>query len=131
MPTKTRGRPRTNTNNVNIDELLVEFLSEKETEYGDICYFKIVDNDWRKKMKNITSLEEDDLKMPYWLTDDENIILKVKSKYCIDEYEREKMYFIDITFTSYSMDEPPIKGYLCKILPRKPCNVKIEINNKN
>ena len=29
MPTKTRGRPRTNTNNVNIDEILVEFLSEK------------------------------------------------------------------------------------------------------
>ena len=31
MPTKmSRGRPRTNTNNVNIDEILVEFLSEKK-----------------------------------------------------------------------------------------------------
>ena len=37
MPTKTRGRPRTNTNNVNIDEILVEFLSEKETDYGNVC----------------------------------------------------------------------------------------------
>ena len=67
MPTKTRGRPRTNTNNVNIDEVLVEFLSEKKTDYGNVCYFKIIDNEWRK-MKNITSLEEEDLNMPYWLT---------------------------------------------------------------
>ena len=131
MPTKTRGRPRTNTNNVNIDEILVEFLSEKETEYGDICYFKIVDNEWRKKLKPITSLEEDDLKMPYWLTDDENIILKVKSKYCMDNYEPQKMYFIDIMFTSYSMENPPIKGYFSKILSMKSSEFKIEINNNN
>ena len=50
MPAK-RGRPTNNTNNVNIDEILVEFLSEKESEYGAVCYFKIVDSDWRKKMK--------------------------------------------------------------------------------
>ena len=52
MPTKmSRGRPRTNTNNVNIDEILVEFLSEKETDYGNVCYFKIIDNEWRKNKK--------------------------------------------------------------------------------
>ena len=91
MPTK-RGRPTTNTNNVNIDEILVEFLSEKVTDYGNVCYFKIIDNEC-KKMKNITSLEEDDLKMPYWSTEQDDLILKVKSKYCIDEYEPQKMYF--------------------------------------
>ena len=69
--------------------------------------------------------------MPYWLTDEENLILKVKSKYCIDEYEPQKMYFIDMMFTSYSMDDPPIKGYFCKIPSMKPCNFKIEINNNN
>ena len=41
------------------------------------------------------------------------------------------MYFIDIMFTSYSMDDPPIKGYFCKIPNMKPCNFKIEINNNN
>ena len=109
MPTKmSRGRPRTNTNNVNIDEILVEFLSEKETDYGNVCYFKIIDNEWRK-MKNITSLEEEDLKVPYWLTEQDDLILKVKSKYCMDDYEKEHIYFIDDMFTSYCMDEPPIK----------------------
>ena len=110
MPTKmSRGRPRTNTNNVTIDEILIEFLSEKETEYGAICYFKVIDNEWRRKMKPIISLEEDDLKVPYWLTEDENLILKVKSKYCMGNYEKEHMYFIDVIFTSYCMGEPPIK----------------------
>ena len=69
--------------------------------------------------------------MPYWLTDDENIILKVKSKYCIDNYEKEHMYFIDIMFISYCIEEPPIKGYFCKILSMKSCNLKIDINNNN
>ena len=80
-------------------------------------------------MKNITSLEEDDLKMPYWLTEQDELILKVKSKYCMDNYEPQKMYFIDIMFTSYSMENPPIKGYFSKILSMKSSEFKIEINN--
>ena len=109
MPTKTRGRPRTNANNVNIDEVLVEFLSEKETDYGNVCYFKIIDNEWSNNEKNITSLEEDDLKMPYWLTEQDDLILKVKSKYCMGDYEQGHMYFVDIMFTSYPMENPFIK----------------------
>lgn len=38
-----------------------------------------------EKMKNITSLEEDDLKMPYWLTEQDDLILKIKSKYCMGD----------------------------------------------
>ena len=85
-----------------------------------------------EKMKNITSLEEDDLKMPYWLTEQDDLILKVKRKYCMDDYEQGQMYFIDIMFTSYSMENPPIKGYFCKIPSMKPCgNFKIDINKNN
>jgi len=111
MPTKmSRGRPRTNTHNVNIDGILVEFLSEKETYYGNVCYYKIIDNGWRNNEKNITSLEEEDLKVPYWLTEQDDLNLKVKSKYCMDDYDKEHIYFIDVMFTSYCMDKPPIKG---------------------
>ena len=85
-----------------------------------------------EKMKNITSLEEDDLKMPYWLTEQDDLILKVKSKYCMDDYEQGQMYFIDIMFTFYSMENPSIKGCVCKIPSVKPCGkFQIEINNKN
>ena len=50
----------------------------------------------------------------------------------MDDYERGQMYFIAIMFTSYCMDEPPIKGYFCEIPSTKPCgNFKIKINNNN
>ena len=50
----------------------------------------------------------------------------------MDDYEQGQMYFIDIMFTSYCMENPPIKGYFCKMPSMKPCgNFKIEINNNN
>ena len=50
----------------------------------------------------------------------------------MDDYEQGHMYVIDTMFTSYSMENPSIKGYFCKIPSMKPCgNFKIEINNNN
>ena len=37
----------------------------------------------------------------------------------MDDYEQGQMYFIDIMFTSYTMGEPPIKGYFLTYLPVK------------
>ena len=62
-----------------------------------------------EKHENITSLEGDDFKIPYWQAEQDDLILKVNSKYCMDDYEQEQMYFIDIMFTSYCMDKPPSK----------------------
>ena len=54
-----------------------------------------------EKIISISSSEEDDSQMPYWLTANENLILKVKkSKYCTDEYERIQIDFIDIMYSS-------------------------------
>ena len=51
-----------------MNDILVELLSEKETDYGNVCcYLKIIHNEWGN-MKNITSLGEADLKRSYWLT---------------------------------------------------------------
>ena len=44
-------------------------------------------------MKNITSLEEDDLRMQYWLTEQDDLVLKVKSKYCMDDYESKNVFY--------------------------------------
>ena len=50
----------------------------------------------------------------------------------MDDYEQGQMYFIDIMFTSYSMENPSIKGYFTKMPSMKPCgNVKIETTNNN
>ena len=44
---------------------------------------KIVDKDGKKKMRPITVLADEETLMPYWVTDKQDVILKVKGKsYC-------------------------------------------------
>ena len=41
-----RGRPAKSNTTININDLLVEFISKKENNYNaKICYFKVVDID--------------------------------------------------------------------------------------
>ena len=43
---------------------------------------KFVDKEWKKKMRPITALADEETLMPYWLTDKQDVILKVKEKSC-------------------------------------------------
>ena len=48
-----RGRPAKNENKVTISDLDVEYLTTKENGYNaNICYFKVVEVDFKTKMKN-------------------------------------------------------------------------------
>ena len=78
---KRVGRPSKNKNKVEVNNLLAEFLSKKKNDYNaEICYMKIVDKDGKKKMRPITVLADEETLMPYWLTDKQDVILKVKEK---------------------------------------------------
>lgn len=77
-----RGRPAKNENKVTINDLVVEYLTTKENGYNaNICYFKVVEVDSKTKMTNIISLQDDELRMPFWINDKQEMILKVKDKY--------------------------------------------------
>ena len=82
--TKRVGIPSSNNHKVEVSNLLVEFLSTKRNDYNaEICYMKIVDKDGKKKMRPITALADEVILMPYWVTDKQDVILKVKEKsYC-------------------------------------------------
>ena len=50
MSQQKRGRPIKNNNKVEINNLIVEFLSKKENNYSAvICYMKVIDKDARKQ----------------------------------------------------------------------------------
>ena len=54
----------------------MEVLAKKENNYGaETCYMKVVDKDACKKVKFIDMLEDDGIKMPYWITDDKQEII--------------------------------------------------------
>ena len=119
MSKTTRGRPVKNTNVLVVNDLLVEFLSTKKDNYDqEISYLKIIDSGFRVKLKSLFSLNYDgSLKMPIWITEKQEHILKVKSTFIVnhkDLVERD-VFVINISFEYYNMEQANIKGYYAKI----------------
>ena len=135
-----RGRPAKSNTTININDLLVEFISKKENNYNaNICYFKVVDIDAKNKMKPIRNLEEDDVRMPYWKTDKKDIILKVKDKFVNykDDLENGCLYNANLDFEFYSIEDvendKSIKGYYLKVqgLVKTKMEIAIEDEDSN
>ena len=132
MSGSKRGRPMKNNNKVEVNSLIVEFLSKKKNDYGaQICYMKIVDKECKKKMKCITVLDDEELRMPFWVTDKNEMILKVKDKFIgsVEPLEQGRLYSIDAEFESYCIEkenEESIKGYYMKVPSMKAVGVEID-----
>ena len=134
-----RGRPKTNTNTVTIDELIVEYLSTKNDNYNnEVSYFKIVDPAFRAKLKPLFSLNDEGLlKMPIWATDKMEHILKVEAKFVNNSQDLVKnaLHIININFEFYHMEQNDIRGYYAKITKVTPSSpppgIEIEKNNEN
>ena len=133
MSQKRVGRPARNYNKVEVNSLIVEFLSKKKNDYGaEICYMKVVDKDMKKKMKSLMCLQDEEIRMPYWVTSDkQEMILKVKDKFIgsIEPLEQGRLYSIDAEFESYCIEkenEESIKGYYLKVPQMKAVGVEID-----
>ena len=140
MSKQGRGRPPKSNNTVTINELIVEYLSTKKDNYdNEVSYFKIVDPAFRAKLKPLSSLNEEGLmKMPIWVTDKTEHILKVKSKFVNNSQDLVKnaLHIININFEFYHMEQNDVKGYyakITKVTPSSPppAGIEIEINNDN
>jgi len=140
MKSTSRGRPLKNNNVITINDLTTQYLSTKKDKYdNETVYFKIVDN--RQKLKSLFEVNDKEgglLKFPFWLTPEEETILKVKSKWMniSDELIPQETYNLNIDFTSYTLEvnEKTIKGYYAKISKVKKSksvleNIEIDISN--
>ena len=130
-----RGRPAKSNTTININGLLVEFISKKENNYNaNICYFKVVDVDAKNKMKPIRVLEEDDVRMPYW-KDKDYIILKVKDKFVNtkDDLKSGFLYTANLDFEYYSIEDlendKSLKGYYLKVQGLVKTKIEIDIED--
>ena len=119
--------------------MIVEYLSTKKDNYdNEVSYFKIVDPAFRAKLKPLSSLNEEGLmKMPIWVTDKTEHILKVKSKFVNNSQDlvTNALHIININFEFYHMEQHDIRGYyakITKVTPSTPApGIEIEINNDN
>ena len=118
--TEKRGRPKLTKNIFDVNDLLCEYLTTKVDKYdNEISYYKIVDDTFKIKMKNILKEQCEECKMPYWRTDDQEIILKIKTKNIIPEKDLKNndIVSLNMTFKYYCMqkDDKLLQGYFIKI----------------
>ena len=120
--TEKRGRPKKekNLNTFDVNDLLCEYLTTKVDKYdNEISYYKIVDDTFKIKMKNILKEQCEECKMPFWRTDDQDIILKIKTKNIIPEKDLKNndIVSLNMTFKYYCMqkDDKLLQGYFIKI----------------
>ena len=108
MSKTTRGRPMTNTNVLVINELVVEYLTTKKDNCNNgISYFKIVDSGFRNKLKPLFSLNDDgSLKMPIWVTDKSEHILKDKATFIVNHKDlvERTLNVVNMNFEYYHME---------------------------
>ena len=118
--TEKRGRPKKEKNTFDVNDLLCEYLTTKVDKYdNEISYYKIVDDTFKIKMKNILKEQCEECKMPFWRTDDQEIILKIKTKNIIPEKDLKNndIVSLNMTFKYYCMqkDDKLLQGYFIKI----------------
>ena len=118
--TEKRGRPKKNFNTFDVNDLLCEYLTTKVDKYDNaISYYKIVDDTFKIKMKNILKEQCEECKMPFWKTDDQEIILKIKTKNIIPQKDLKNndIVSLNMTFKYYCMqkDDKLLQGYFIKI----------------
>ena len=123
-----------------VQDLNVEFLASKVDDYDCVnCFFKIIDIDGVNKLKPFMSLNDDkSFKMPIWLSDKQESLLKVKNKFVPgNDYVKGGLYTINIEFILYNMvvDSDTFKGYYAKIQTRKKIeslmDIEIKVDNNN
>jgi len=145
MATKSLTKKNNNNKKVLIQDLNVEFLASKVDDYDCVnCFFKIIDINGVSKLRPLLGLNDDkSFKMPIWMSDKGESLLKVKKKFVPDDgngyYVKGGLYTINIEFILYNMtvDEDTIKGYYAKIQNIKKIEsldnieIKMDINNEN
>ena len=102
-----------------IKGLTMQFITSKEDNYSNtICYFKDMDSFSKKKLKVINKMS-DTLYKPFWKTDKNEIMLKVKQvKVYRKDLVKQSLYELDIELIPFftEKDGKELKGYSAKVL---------------
>ena len=85
MIQQRRGRPSKSIHKVEASSLQVAFSSKTRNDYNvEICYMRIVDKEGKQKMRPIIVLADEEILMPYWVADKQDVILKVRENHMDD-----------------------------------------------
>ena len=90
-----------------IKNIKLEYISTKTDNYNNNqVYFKVLKGQENK----FTAINKDGYHLPYFKTDDNKYLLKVKSKYVkLDELNKDMTYICDLEMKYYKMES--VEGF--------------------
>ena len=104
--------------NLIIKDLKVKFISKKVDNYDNmISYFKAADPEVKKKLKLVNKMSEKIYK-PFWNTDDNEMMLKIKTKHIKrDDLVKNTCYICDLELIPFYVEKTAneLKGYYAKV----------------
>ena len=121
MATK-KDRPKNNNNDIIIDGIHAEYLATKTDKFDNsIAYLKWADPKSKSKPSLDTTLQnEEQVQNPWWTTDDQDVILKVKEKRLkvSDELQPSNYYLWNVDASPYSLETEhgTLKGYYATVI---------------
>ena len=114
---KPEAKPEEPAKEIFLDDVILEYLSTKEDNYGNNNMFFKISN--RESVKDVMAM---DTRIPMWLSDDDDILLKVNNKNMnsVIELEKGKRYDSIVNLVRYSFTPKDktelMEGYSAKIL---------------
>ena len=103
-----------------LDEVILEYLSTKDDNYGNTnMFFKVSTPDAVNKLMKM------DTRMPLWYGDDDDVLFKVKAQNVnsVLQLERNVQYESSINFVRYSFQPKDknevMEGYTAKVMKLK------------
>ena len=126
----------TNNDIIYINDIDLEYVSTKTDKYdNDVSYFKIIDSMVKANLKPIRDMDFDTFRMPYWITDNNEIILKVKNKFITNnKFKQGHLYNANIEFIAYGFETDDgtfMQGMYCKIPMYKKLEINVNIENND
>ena len=135
-----KGRPKiNNNNNIIINNINIKYLLTKSDKCdNEVSYVKMLDPKNKLKAVLDTQVNDKDVQLSHiWITDTQDMILKVKSKWLniCDDLQSVANYVMNADFSYYSMEAEngTIKGYYIKVtkIKIKKINFTVDINDDN
>ena len=91
--------------NIEIKNITVTYISTKTDKYDNtLCYFKVTDTKAKKKLSPILSQMCEECRIPIWITEDGEYMLKVKKKYAPNLLVANTVLTVILTFKYYCME---------------------------
>ena len=111
---------KTPTKIITVDNIDVEFLSVKKDRYNNIVYYFKVIGDVNKLTSMLQSGKDKGYIMPMWMTDKNEIILKIKNKYIKKSFifHKGENYLLSVSFNYFiteGNEDKQTNGYYLKL----------------